>query len=474
MHIRIAVACAWVLAACTTPKPNVSDAGDHQPSDAAATDSGPSDGGVDAGGCPAGTDECDGDLSTVCETDLATDAAHCGSCDEVCGALDSCVEGSCVPPSVEQLALGDDFTCALLGTGQVVCWGRDHRGQLGDGHTTSDDSEDRPDPQPVVGLRDCVSVVAANGAACAICGDERTAYCWGLNNPSRFGPLGAYGETPTPEAVIFGATAAPIEEVDQDTHLCARTADAVYCAGRNTDGQLGWGDASTSTVALGAVEGLPAFTPLSVAVGTHFGNGFTLVAMSNHLVYCFGSDYDSECGGLPVDGGLATPTEVAGLSNVVQVTAGDRFGCALTLSGDVYCWGANDSGQIGNGTSGDPVQTPAQVMGLTSPIGRIMANGSTVLAVSADGHDVFGWGNNNLMMLGRGALAPDLYDSAVVVMSDPDATLDAAASASHACILRRRTGQTDQILCAGSNQYYQLGATTVADTSHFNVVPDFP
>ena len=92
-----------------------------------------------------------------------------------------------------EIATGAAYTCARRATGQIVCWGGNDRGQLGDGTMTQ-----RTTPTPVVGITDAVEIAAGSSHACA----QRTTgdvLCWGNNT---FGRLGdgttTTRATPTP------------------------------------------------------------------------------------------------------------------------------------------------------------------------------------------------------------------------------------------------------------------------------------
>jgi alpha-tubulin suppressor-like RCC1 family protein len=85
---------------------------------------------------------------------------------------------------------------------------------------------------------------------------------------------------------------------------------------------------------------------------------------------------------------------------VVAVSAGDRHTCAVTADGGVRCWGANDTGQLGDGTDAGRA-TPVPVAGLTSPIETVVAGEGHSCAVTA-GHRAWCWGVNGGGQLGDG------------------------------------------------------------------------
>ena len=136
------------------------------------------------------------------------------------------------------LALGGGLdsghTCALADSGIVLCWGKNHRGQLGDGS-----AEDRLSPVQVAGINDANMVAAGNNHTCALVSDGRVK-CWGSNERGQLGN-GAGGaeddlsRVPVEVAGIRGAYAI----MAGGDHSCALVQGTLYCWGENHDGQLG-------------------------------------------------------------------------------------------------------------------------------------------------------------------------------------------------------------------------------------------
>ncbi|MBZ0116317.1 MAG: hypothetical protein K8H88_04965, partial [Sandaracinaceae bacterium] len=327
-----------------------------------------------------------------CETYTWADEARCGDCTTSCEATRLCVAGACRSPIATELALGADFTCALLTSGHIVCWGRDNQGQLGDRSFAPDD-QGRSDAVAVEGIDDAVAIDASGSTACAIRGLERVVDCWGDN---RFDKFGAPGVTPANlrQGLRFAADPAPVEQVSvSDQHICVRTDTAVLCSGGNQNGQLGRPDTSLRTRLLLPVPGLPAGAPRWVEAATASLAGFTCVAAADGQVYCFGANDSGQLGRDPAAVVMSdTPEPIPGLSGIVQLASGIGFVCARDGAGAVYCWGRNESGQLGSGMVDDEDHyMPVQVMGLP-PIGAIAAGGSFMLAVSQGGAEVWGWG----------------------------------------------------------------------------------
>jgi alpha-tubulin suppressor-like RCC1 family protein len=97
--------------------------------------------------------------------------------------------------------------------------------------------------------------------------------------------------------------------------------------------------------------------------------------------------------------------KVAGLTGkAISVSAGDVSACAVMAAGTVECWGADDDGELGNGTTTENVvSTPAEVMGLTGVTS--VSVGFRAACAVASGSDLWCWGANFSGQLGNGGAA---------------------------------------------------------------------
>ena len=178
-------------------------------------------------------------------------------------------------------------------------------------------------------------------------------------------------------AVGTAATATAISAGER--HTCAVTSDgAMRCWGWNPFGGLGDGT-TTDRLTPVTVVGLEG-TVVAEATGAYHSCAVT----SSGAVQCWGGNQYGQLGDGTTTQRL-TPVAVSGLgSGVVAVAAGFYHTCALTTVGAVQCWGANFTGRLGDGTTTQRL-TPVQVSGLTSGVVAIAAGVHHTCAVTAAG-----------------------------------------------------------------------------------------
>jgi alpha-tubulin suppressor-like RCC1 family protein/Tol biopolymer transport system component len=233
-------------------------------------------------------------------------------------------------------------------------------------------------------------------------------------------------------------------------HVCAvTTGGGIQCWGGNTNGQLGDGTVQTQLSAV-EVRGLADIVTRVSGGGRH-----TCALTSAGGVQCWGDNNQGQLGDGTTTPRLA-PVNVVGLgSGVAGISAGFEHTCAVTALGAVLCWGDNDGWQLGNGDTADRY-VPTQVTGLGSGMAEVSAGRDHSCALT-DAGGVKCWGRfgNGLNGDGQTQDRPTPVD----VINLPAAVEQLAADENHSCV--RLVGGA--VKCWGNNTRFQLADGTQTD-----------
>lgn len=307
---------------------------------------------------------------------------------------------------------GANFTCGLTPGGAAHCWGDNDFGQLGDGTTT-----DRATPTAVVmpagltftSVSASIPYHVANPFTCGLT-PAGTGYCWGGNDQGQLGD-GSVATRPTPGPVAAPAGVTFTSLGTGADHACGLTpAGTVYCWGANNEGgQLGDGT-TTNRLTPVSVAMPPGVTFAALGVGAHHTCALTPAGAA----YCWGSNLRGRLG----DGTLTdrpTPTAVlnAAALTFTSIIAGYDQTCALTPAGLAYCWGRNVWGQVGDGTGTNRSVPVAVAMPPGESFTTLTAGWMYACGLTPSGAG-YCWGLNNHGQLGDGTTTNRLVPVAVV------------------------------------------------------------
>ncbi|WP_052706730.1 RCC1 domain-containing protein [Streptomyces rubellomurinus] len=291
------------------------------------------------------------------------------------------------------------FGLALLANGTVEAWGKNDKGQLGNGTTSTTD--EWAVPALVAGLGG-VQAVAAGGAHALALLKDGTVQAWGLNDKGQLGDG-------TNTNANLPVTVAGLDSVKAiaagDAFSMALLADGtVKTWGNNDKGQLGvTAKPSSSTAAV------PTPTPttrttamqipeLTTVKGIAAGASHAFALLADGSVMAWGLNDKGQLG----DDSIVNkpyPVPVLELKNVTALSAGASHSIALLQDKTLRGWGLNDKGQVGDGTQTQR-NTSVPIPGVTGAIG-IASGASHNLAVLSDG-TVQAWGLNDKGQLGDG------------------------------------------------------------------------
>lgn len=305
-----------------------------------------------------------------------------------------------LPASVTTPAAGWAMSCAVLADGTLRCWGDDSFGQLGD---------------------------TASGVA-----------CYGGYAACSNGPVAVAAPPATWQRVSAGYA-----------HACGLdNAGAAWCWGYGYDGQLGSGSATRSSVPV-AVTGALSFNRIAVSLSGPLSCGIT----TGNALYCWGTAFFGQPGTGVNAAASASPYRIGPSQNFTAVAVGDAHTCALDAGGLAYCWGANNYGQVGDGTTTDRSVPTAVLGGRTYT--AIVAGVAHTCALRSDG-TVDCWGAGGL--IGRATTTTTEQATPTAVTGAPSFTT-LVAGAWHTCAL---TG-AGATWCWGDNSRTQFGdGTTTA------------
>lgn len=292
-----------------------------------------------------------------------------------------------VPPQNVDLGAGQDHALVIR-DGALYGFGLNDRAQLGLGGPSGPTF-----PATRVGQEArWIQAVAGSVSACALDAD-RALWCAGGNDN---GQLGVGDTNPRSAlATVAGRYASVALRFD---HGCAIGLDAsLWCWGSNAEGNLGQDDGGR------IVGDTP--QPIAVAVGRSFaqvssGQGHTCAIETSGALWCWGRNSDGELGlGPGQDGQIRAPRAVAPGRSWRAVSAGQNSSCGIDAEGKLYCWGGNDNAELGLGDL-NRRDEPTQLSPDTDWI-SLSLNTFHGCALKAD-HSLYCWGRNVEGQLGLG------------------------------------------------------------------------
>jgi alpha-tubulin suppressor-like RCC1 family protein len=355
----------------------------------------------------------------------------------------------------EEVAAGDTFFLVRVADGRVWSWGSNSSGQLGIGFF-GEPTQISPSPAALGGRPAVIDVDGGGAHAVAVLADGSVS-TWGRNDRGQLGNGTVFtGVRPARVAGVTGAVAASAGNL----HTLVATADGrVLAWGANESGQLGdgtttdhatpidvpafgGGGARATAVAAGAsvsyaltddggvwrwgagasaiptpVVGLP---PV-VAIATFCCHALALTG--DGTVYAWGFNGSGQLG----DGtriSRADPQPVAGLPPISSVSAGLYHSLAIANDGRVWAWGENNVGELGDGSRDNDRLTPVRVTVIDDVVSVAAGSGASY-AATADG-TAWAWGSAQGGRLGLGT-GPPLIVKRPTVIPGLSSVLDVAA-----------------------------------------------
>lgn len=366
----------------------------------------------------------------------------------------------------ESIATGIAHTCGIK-KGRLYCWGNGYFGTLGNGELFTPSSSASPVrvlfDRDVVTKKDTLwlSVAAGIDHTCGILKNGEI-YCWGSNEFSQLGDgtSGRNESKASPVRVLIEDGGTFVKISTKRSHTCAINTDGeLYCWGKNQFGYLG--DGTTVSRRYPAKIGEEIGPWKDVATGDIHTCGVTMAGE----LYCWGYNIRGQLGlGVNVKKSYF-PSKVNEETDWSSVAAGFAHTCAVKSGGELFCWGANDKGQIGDDGGNCPEDynvcsdryAPVQIA-TEQKWSLVIAGHQNNFAESTDG-DFFVWGSNRNYALNN---SEDEYFSSP---QNTNKSWETAALGGDNTLYACGIDKNKDLYCWGGNFIGQLGNGTKESTS---------
>jgi alpha-tubulin suppressor-like RCC1 family protein len=336
-----------------------------------------------------------------------------------------------------QVAVGEDHSIVLTSGGQIYTFGT---GGLGSGNRFSEFRT--PVAIKLPGATGAPVQAAAGVSFSLVVTASGQLFTFGYDATGQLGDgKRSYEENPTPEAIALpGATGTPAQvAAGREFSLVLTSTGQLYAFGGNSQGENGNGEENYEGVLTPESITLPGATGPAVQIAA--GEYHSLVVTSTGQLYTFGNNHSGQLGkGTSDNSAHPTPEAIAlpgATGPVVQVAAGWEFSLALTSTGQLYSFGNDEDGQLGNGEANDaPHPTPEAIAipGLTGSIVQIAAGKNHSLVLTSSGQ-LYGFGSDQYGQLGNGKTEETPYTTPTLIPLSNVTSVAVGSSANHVLAL---------------------------------------
>ena len=357
------------------------------------------------------------------------------------------------------VSAGAFHTCAIVDNGSLFCWGSNGNGRLGTGDPPTQDAYSPKWVDLGVG-RTAVAISAGNTHTCAIL-DDGSLTCFGNDYSGQLGNGPGQSDSSVPGIVDGGFTwdnSTGSNSGSSATNLIASSEGAELMVGDLMNDITFQYDSSAASGS-GSGSGSGSSTSFNLTSQNIAGGRlYTCAILENGSVACWGDNQYGQLGdGTTTDRSTPTLTESLGTGRTaVQLATGDYHTCALLDNHEVKCWGHNQYGKLGDGATNDRTSPPSS--GITFPTGRtpiaLAAGDEQTCAIMDDG-SLTCWGGNAQGELGDGTTTHRSSPTIISVSTTAD-VIDIGSGDAHTCALL----DDGTIKCWGNNIFGQLGDGT--------------
>ena len=358
------------------------------------------------------------------------------------------------------IATGGSNICSLKRDGSLWCWGTNDYGQLGNGGTLSQSK-----PVQIDASRDWQAITSRAYHTCAL-KKEGSLWCWGRNNVGQLGD-----GTIVDDSMLWQMRTTPVQigsALDWQTitagdfHTCAlKNNSSLWCWGYNLQGQLG--DGSTVNQSKPVQIGT-AFDWQTIAAG----DLLTCALKKDGSLWCWGTDRSPD----QIISQPSTPVQIGMDMDWRAIAVSSYRICALKKEGSLWCLRNIGSALLADGTR-EAVQYQPEQIGISMDWQTIAMSPYHTCVIKVEG-SLWCWGKNDYGQLGNGTTFGSFYDLSTpegMVQVDMDRDWQAiAVGPSHTCALKKE----GSLWCWGRNTSGELGDGTTVTKGEPSPVSNFP
>ncbi len=306
---------------------------------------------------------------------------------------DNTITNKCSPVSLLgnkktfcQISAGQYHTTFTQNNGQVWCWGDNTYGQIGDNTITS-----RRTPVSILGNKKTFCKV--DGGFFYSIGIQHNGqiWTWGYNHRGQLGDNSVTNQC-TPVSILGNKKTFCQISTGYDHAISIQHNGQVWTWGSNTFGQLGNNAAISRRTPVSILGDKKTFCKVAG------GESHTAGIEHNGQVWCWGYGFNGRLGN---NGTVSTRTPVSIHGNkktFCQISIGQSYTIGIQNNGQVWSWGSNSNGQLGNNTNTSRC-TPVSILGAKKTFCQIKSGYDHVIALEYN-NQVWGWGNNNRGQIG--------------------------------------------------------------------------